>query len=360
MSEQVPAGGVDPARLPDGHPLKVLGTQLGVVSPHQGPLAGSGDAVGPPRHASNPQPNPQIIQGNEPRQSDPFSRPYVLPSGGLAYGPHDGTVLISPMRGEQEVLVAGAGSGLSATPTLRHVISQCVDTRSIDYEDLTLEDWSAVMLHVMALSMGTDNLPLFPVCDHCNTQFDGSRPLSSVPCRVLRRAASGEETSWPPETTQDEDEDLRILREMGLAESSNETHQVFVCSSLDEPVEVTLSDGQRIGWRYLRLRDLVQAEDFAERSGGVTDVSPGAKLNTFIQARFIETIGGKRVGVLEAMKWVKQTVMPLRMEFSAMQERRSFGYELSPMFRCPNGHRFRQELPLNAAMFRRRLRASLR
>jgi hypothetical protein len=285
----------------------------------------------------------------------------MLPSGGLLYGDHHGAVVISPMRGEQEEIIAGAGEGLSATPALRHVVSQCVDCQGIPYEKLELSDWSAILLNVFALSMGEENIPLYPVCPTCNTQFDGSRPLSKVPCRVLRRAQQGEATNWPPETGQDEDEDLRILRDMGIDGAGEQSaEQVYVSGPLVEPIDVPLANGQTVGIRYLRLEDLIQAEEFAERSQNTQATTPGSKLHSFIHARTIATIDGKRVGVLEAMKWVKQAPMPLLAELRLAAERRSFGYELSPSFRCPNGHSFRQQLPLNGAMFRRRLGAQVR
>jgi hypothetical protein len=265
------------------------------------------------------------------------------------------------MRGEQEEVIAGAGGGLSASPALRHVVQQCLDTRGIPYERLLLEDWSACLLHILAYSMGADLVPLYPVCPHCDAQFDGSRPLSMVPCRVLRRPVAGDEIhiTWPPNTTQEEDEDIRILREMGLDEDGDESsaEQVYTAASLQEPVEVKLSNGQTIGWRYLRLGDMVQAEDYARRAQDANPQSaktPGARLHSFIMARYISTLNGRGVGALEGMRWVKQAPLYLINELREAIERRSFGYELVPTFHCPNGHGFRQQLPLNGAMFRRR------
>lgn len=297
------------------------------------------------------------------RPPDPLGRPLALPSGGMLYGSHDGTVIISPMRGEQEEIIAGAGDGLAATPALRHVVSQCVDLRGIPYEGLELSDWSAILLHVLALSLGEDNIPLYPTCPVCKVQFDGSRSLANVPCRVIRRAQQGEDVTWPPETPADEDEDLRVLREMGLDTegAARDAQQVFVTNAIEEPVEIVLSNQQRIGWRYLRLADLIMAEEFAEKAQAGTDTStPAGKLHSFIHARTIASIDGKRVGALEAMRFVKQAPLPLLSELRLGGERRSFGYELSPSFRCPSGHSFRQQLPLNGAMFRRRLGSAVR
>lgn len=363
----------DPNNLPPNHPMRKLGTSLGMVQPMPGqampgaqgaPQTPSAAHMAAPPRPMGPQPRlaqpqPQLISRQ--RGPDPLGRPYTLPSGGLLYGAHAGTVIISPMRGEQEEILAGAGEGIAATPALRHVVSQCVDTQGIPYESLELSDWSALLLHVLALSLGQDNIPLYPSCPMCKVQFDGSRPLSQVPCRVLRRAQPGEEPTWPPANAQTEDEDLRILREMGLdgAEADQSAHQVYVAHSLEEPVDIQLIDGHHLGWRYLRLTDLIQAEDFAERSQSTQTDAPGSALHRFVHARQVATLDGKRVGVLDAMQWVKRTPLPVLSDMRAQMERRSFGYELSPSFRCPNGHSFRQQLPLNGAMFRRRVRASI-
>jgi len=368
---QVPGGEppLNPEAFPKGHPMRDLATKLGV--PSEVPASAAEGFQGAPSAPTTPQPQTgaQIASqaaSRDPQaagQRDPLSRPYVLPSGGTLYDNHDGTVFLSPMRGEQEELFAGAGDGLSATPVLRDIVRQCSDTRGIPYEQLELSDWTAMLLHIMAASRGTDELPLYPVCPHCNQQFDGSRTLAQVPCRVLRRGTAGETPTWPPSSTQDADEDLRILREMGLdgddvGEESAE--QVFVVNgNIEEPVEVVLSNGQHVGWRYLRLVDLVQAQEFAERSQNTDAKTTGAKLNRFIKARSLATVDGQRVGVLQAMRWVQEAPLPLLIEFREEMERRSFGYELSPSFRCPNGHSFRQQLPLDGAMFRRRAGSSV-
>lgn len=384
-ARQVPAGqGVpDPSSLPEGHPLRKLGTSLGMVrpvtdphealaphhparvmgqpqEPQEPPVAASQPPQGPPAHMTAAQ---SILQAQRlarqqdamSRAPDPLSRPYYLPSGGLPYEGHDGTVILAPMRGEQMEIVAGAGGGLQATPALRHIVQACTDTRGIPYEDLLLEDWVACLMHVLALSLGTDYLPLAPMCENsrCKLQFDGSRSLSAFPCRVLRRPGPGEEITWPPATTQDEDEDLRILREMGLAGDGNDhAQQVYFANGVEGAV-VELSNRQRIGWRYLQLRDMVQAFTFAERSQN-TNVSIGARLGRFIQACYMVSIDDRPVMMMEAMEWVRQAPLFLQDELREAIGRRSFGYELSPMFRCTHcGHRFRQQLPLDAAMFRR-------
>lgn len=366
MSEQVPAGlppAPDPSTLPPNDPRRKLAAAFGVpteagAQPAQQPqpmprdVATAGPLMQPLAHPALTQRDPSAAA------PDPLSRPYVIPSGGLGYDNHDGTVLIIPMRGEQEEVIAGAGSGLAASPALRHVVQQCLDTRGVPYERLLLEDWTAILLHILAYSMGADLVPLYPVCPHCEAQFDGSRPLSMIPCRVLRRPAAGEALTWPPASSQDEDEDIRILREMGLDDNGrDDAEQTYMASGLQEPIEVQLSNGQRVGWRYLRLGDMIQAEDYARRAQDMNPSSaktPGARLHSFIMARYIATLDGRNVGALEGMRWVKQAPLFLINELRKAIERRSFGYELVPTFHCPNGHGFRQQLPLNGAMFRDR------
>lgn len=348
-------------QVPADDPRRKLATAFGVpMESGQAPVQGS--QVAPDKYTQPPstllQAQAHLAQQQRvPGAPDSLSRPYVLPSGGLGYEGHEGAVLVIPMRGEQEEVLAGAGSGLAASPAMRHVVQQCIDTQGIPYERLILEDWTACLLHVLSYSMGEDLIPLYPSCPHCNQQFDGSRPLSQVPCRVLRRPTPGEVTTWPPATSLDEDEDMRVLREMGLEGDQDGAEQVYVATDLHDNYEVTLSNGQRICCRYLRVSDMIQAEDFAQRSGegnSKNAKTPGARLHSFIMARYISSIDGRAVGVLEAMKWVKQAPMFLNHELRQGIERRSFGYELVPAFRCPNGHSFRQQLPLNGAMFRRR------
>lgn len=348
--EQVPAQTPDPSNFPAHHPLRQLGAALGVASEVAGPPPGGGDNP----NASRPTTSyAQAAQAAQAPVVDPLSRTYQLPSGGLVYPGHDGTVVISPMRGEQEEMIAGSGVGVSATPAIRHVVEQCLDTRGVPYEQLVVEDWAACLLHILAMSLGSDHMPMFPQCPGCAQHFDGSRSLSDVPCRVLKRALPGESTTWPPQSSADEDEDLRILREMGLdPDSSKQAQQVFAVDAVVEPAEVKLANGQVIGWRYLRLNDLIQAEEFSERSQSGT-TNAGSRLHGFIQARYIASIDGRTVGVIDSMRWVKQAPLPLLRELRESIERRSFGYELRPTFQCTHcRHRFRHQLSLDGSMFR--------
>jgi len=357
MSPQANAGSPaydNPDGLPAGHPMRQLAATLGLSEPSASGQAPPNTPPGTTAFRQSPVAHRIEPTGGD-RNTDSLARPYTLPSGGLLYGDHSGQVLISPMRGEQEEVLAGAGGGLSATPALRHIVTQCLDTRGIPHDQLALEDWASCLLHILAYSMGADLLPLYPRCPACKAQFDGSRKLSQVPHRTLRRCGPGEAPTWPPETSQDEDEDLRILREMGLDGADATAEQVFCADALEEPSLVTLSNGQTIGWRYLRISDFTQAEEFSQRSNDTNSKSPGARLHTFIMSRYISSLDGRAVGVLESMRWVKQAPMSLNRELREHIERRSFGYELSPTFACTEcGYRFREQLPLNGAMFRNR------
>lgn len=335
----------DPNSLPAGHPMRILAEQLGVQGgPSQAPQAPQGFAG---------------VKGHldpEARPSDPLAVPFMLPSGGLHYGGHSGKVLISPMRGEQQEIMAGAADGLGASPVFRHVVQACTHTQGIPFSDLTMEDFSAVMLNVIALSLGTDEIPMMPTCDKCARQFNGTKSLAEWPARFVRRVGPGEPMTWPPAETENESEDHRILREMGLmdGDTTPAPQTIYTAPHIDDVWEVPLANGQRVGLRYLRVRDWEMAEDYAERSGS-TGVSPQAALGRFLRARAMATLDGKSPGMLPLMEWCRQAPMPLLVEMDEEVNRRTYGYVLSPMFRCPScSHRFRQQLPLSGDLMRRR------
>lgn len=284
--------------------------------------------------------------------ADPLARPYRLPSGGLHYpNGFDGGVLIAPMRGEQEEIVAGAAdSPQGQLAALRHVTSQCIDTKGFPFNELLLNDWTAAMLHFLAMSAGTDVVGLRPVHPACGKASNQSRPLTGLPCVTLRLAEPGEEPTWPPAEI---DADLEALREMEGEESGAAVERVLLSADANEPFTVKLPNGPTIQWRHLRLADLIRAEEYAARTGDA-QTTPGSKMHTFILARHIVAIDGKQVGGLEGVTWIRRQPSPVLNGLRADIARREFGYDVTPRFRCPHcGGSFKVRLPLDGSLFRR-------
>lgn len=288
---------------------------------------------------------------------DPLSRPYTLPSRGLWYPEgHRGEVFISPTRGEQEEVLAGMGEGAAASESLRHVVQQVVDFNGITLDQLMLQDWPALLLHLLAYSAGDDRVFLAPVCPKprgCGKPSNQTRPLGEMECTELRLAAPGEEPTWPLlEEETEEEAELAILREIS-GEAIGTAEVAVDPAAVVEPFHTTpLKDtGDKITWRYLRMADLTMAEEFAQRVDS-TSTKPGTKLNNVLLALHTVTINGNKPGVTGAYSWVKRTASPTLTDLRRQIERRSFGYSMRPRFKCPCGHSFRAELPLDGSLFR--------
>lgn len=291
------------------------------------------------------------------RGSDPLSRPYTLPSRGLWYPPgHRGQVFISPTRGEQEEVLAGMEDGAAAMVSLRHVVGQVVDLNGITLDQLMLEDWPALLLHLLAYSAGDDRVFLAPVCPKprgCGKASNQTRALGDMECVELRLAAPGESPTWPqPIEETEEDEELAILAEI-CGDIEGTTEAIVDPSAVVEPftAEPLKLTGDKVTWRYLRMSDLTIAEDFAQRTDS-TSTKPGTKLNNVLLALHTVTLNGSKPGLVGAYSWIKRTPSEALTHYRRQIERRSFGYSMRPRFKCRCGHSFRAELPLDGSLFR--------
>lgn len=318
-----------------------------------------GAVVAPQAAAAVPASQPSPAPRPAPVTTDPLSRPYTLPSRGLYYPAGQcsgGQVVISPMRGAQEEILAGAQDSAAALPVLRHVAEQCVNTQGLAFNELLLFDFTALLFHFLALSNGTDELTLTPLhAGNCGKSFQHVLPLTELPCTTLRQADPGEEPNWPRERA-DEEDAFAILAEMDAeAAGDGQAEYVLAPDSVPEPfvsgpLPVT---GDVIGWRYHRVRDVIQAEEFVARA------KQGAgKLHSFLLAAQLVTLNGRAfTGRLEAMTWVTRQPSPLLHALRDDLSARDFGYDVNPRFRCPHcGGSFKGRLPLDGSLFRRRRR----
>lgn len=286
---------------------------------------------------------------------DPLSRPYTLPSGGVFYGNHDGQVIITPTRGEQEEIIAGASDNEDAYfEAMHHMMNQCVDWRGVT--DPLIFDWTAVLIHFLAISQGSDVIYLRPTHSKpigCGKAGLQKIPLAELPCRTLRRAMGGEEANWPPLSFEEEDAETEILRELeGDVERGTEV-QLVTEESLKTPLKTKPlpMTGETVTWRFHRLSDVMNAREFASRMDD--SASPGSKRHSFLQAAQITAIGSKRVRLTEAVAWVRKTPSPALNAMREQMNRFGFGYDVTPKFKCPHcGGTFKERIPLDGAMFR--------
>lgn len=313
-----------------------------------------------PMGVAQPPPGPVAVQTLA-RPHDPLSVPYLLPSRSMYYQDlcpgHDGRVVIAPMRGEQEEIIAGAAQNPQAQgAALRHVTEQCIDTRGIPFRKLLVDDWTASMLHFLALSAGSDVIGLRPTCPHegCKQQHDQSKALTSLACTILRFAEQGETVE--PETEHDPAEDV-IADIDGESEEGGVSEIVLTPETAAEPftTKPLPIGGQKVSWRYHRLEDLEKAEEFAARMETERSGKPGSPLHSYLMALQIAALDGTKQATLQAWRWVKaQPSVNLSAWREEMAER-SFGYDVMMRFRCKGcGRSFRARLPLDGSLFRRR------
>jgi|GEM_PF-2025964 len=245
-----------------------------------------------------------------------ISLPYTLPSRGVLYGGKcpGGKVIIYPIRGEQEELLAGAGEGVEATPVFRYVVAQLVDLKGLPYEDLLLSDWVALLMNLLAFSY--DPIMRFrPRCPHCHKFFPKMVNIEEMECKTI------------------EDSEAHKWREPFEA----------------PPLPLSKA---KVSWKLLRLRDMISAEDWARQQESI-QTHPGSPLHTYTLAKHIVSVGGKAMKILDAIDWVREAVARDLRALSEAFRRRETGYDLTPRFDCPHcGGYFRTRLPLDGSFFR--------
>jgi len=309
--------------------------------------------------AGRPQPPPLREEAASPTMGDGLSIPFRLPSGGLfnqgsAPG-HDGMIVISPTRGEHEEILAGAIDKPDVQlGILRHITSQCFQLRGIPYNELLVLDWTAAMLHFLAVSAGADTVNL-PAGKHsCGADNDFSRAFTELPRTVLRLAEGGEAPTAVIEPHARNEED--VLREMEGEEAGAAPEQVRLVSveQVHEPFHSTpLPRTQEVvSWRHHRVNDLIKAEEFASRMGDA-NVNAGGKMFTFLMARQIVAINGKALSPLEAIGWVRKQATPILNALREQIRDAEFGYDIQPEFPCKGcGQKVKVKLTLTGDLFR--------
>lgn len=292
--------------------------------------------------------------------ADPMARTIDLPSGGLYYDCGLAQAVVCPMRGELELSIAGTPEeSPERVRAIRGAVERCCHTPGVAFRDLLLMDFAAISLHVMAVSSGTDEIGVQAGCDKPDCPLRAKRlTLTTLPCTYLRVADEDDALAHDPD-----DADPAILaamaveRAMGEAADAGPEVRRIPAAKVKEPFEARIAHGAYpevvLHWRYLRVKDVEAAEEFAIQTGA-KDVSVGASLSSFLSARQVARINGEPVGAVQALQWWRRAPSPILRKWREIIEARSFGYDMRPEFSCPRGDcrkKVRVALPNDGSLF---------
>jgi hypothetical protein len=296
---------------------------------------------------------------------DPVYRPLTLPSSGLYYGQHDGTVLIRPTRGDEEEMLAGIPEEApqARVAMFRTLAERCSNLRGVGFYDLTIPDFTALLFNFFAIVAGDDRIKLTPT----HTALCGPSPqvkhLTELRYVKLARAEAGLDVNWPAKAKAPTDAVMDAIKatENPTAEEGAVVTRVLDEKDIVEPFTVKLPTGEVVQYRMLRLSDLVKSEEFiaaqVEQGGGMqapgASVRPEGALHNYLLARLIVSLNGARMTPLQAAVWVRKALTPTLNVLRADIARREYGYDLIPRFKCAKcGQSFRVRLPIDTNFFR--------
>jgi hypothetical protein len=236
-----------------------------------------------------------------------YSIPFVLPSLGKLYGDAipNGEVVLKPIRGEQEELLAATEEGEENTlPILQHITQQLtVFPNKFAIVDLLLTDWLAVMINIFAESY-SPQITVTPKCPRCPRQEPHTVNFSAMQY-----------------TTADEIEEYK------------------------EPFEVTLPrSGEKVLLQYLRVRNINATIEY-KKDKKIPDHQK--KPLSYATAQQIMMIDGVSSTPIKTTMWVKRALgfdlRHLRGEIA----KRDTGYDPRLPIKCACGHEFHTKLPLD-------------
>lgn len=369
MSGSAPVGGASSAPQPHGSQQRAFQPKQHMGAPHlqsdapagPPPAAPVGGMSGPhlaPNYGQVPPAGPQ---------DDPFARTIDLPSKGVHYPDGTKQATIRPMRGEEELNLAGTGpEGPDRSRAMREMVARCVTLRgSVPLEEVTILDYAAITLHLMAMTAGTDELNV-DASAGCSKEGCplAQQPitLTSLPCTYLRRS---------DEQEQDPDDVDPILAAAARTEAKlaakNAPEEAWgfgrqfrnVADDYKEPFKAVLSYGAQqitVEWRHLRVKDQIAAEEFILETGASLDTKTiKGTLASYLSARAIVSINGQPSSPVMALQWWRKAPGPLLRELKRQQNEHSYGYDFRPQFRCSRGQCRKEvavSLPKDGSLFR--------
>ncbi len=248
------------------------------------------------------------------QQQQHLSLPVKLPSHGVLYEGKipDGEVLIYPIRGQQEEILASAGDGGPNTMVvLQHVTQQLVKLPpEFAFQELLVTDWMALLLNILAFSYSSI-VTMTPKCPECKTQMQVQKDLKDLDCTYASDLKDGYKEPF-------------------------KTEPLPRC-------------GEVITFKMLRLRDMAKISEYESKHRarqGFSGIDPS---HTYSLAQHIIMIGDQgNMDDLEKMRWIRGALAydlrVLRTEF----EKWETGYDVKPTITCAHcGAYFAVPLPLD-------------
>lgn len=249
------------------------------------------------------------------QQQATISLPYRLPSCGQLYEGKvpNGDVVIFPIRGEQEELLAGTSDqGGNALAVLHHVTQQLIQVSpEFSFPDLLATDWMAALLNLVSFSYSSV-ITLKPKCPSCFFVFVQQTDMKDLECTYA--------------------DTLDV----------EEYKEPFTAPPLPKSGEV-------VQFRPLRLRDMIRIQEYVQRVKGKRGPMGGDPAVSFTLATQIHAIdGNSNLRDLERIQWVKSALAFDLRALRSHMEKCDTGYDLKPRFACPEcREEFEVQLPLD-------------
>lgn len=272
--------------------------------------------------------------------SNNISIPYTLPSQGKLYGDvfKGGEIIIYPIRGAHEELLAGSGDANVFT-ILQHVSQQLVKLPpKFNFPELLITDWLALLVNLFSFSYSPE-FTLRPTCPKCKKEFIQSANMNSLELKTASDICSKNGDGLGLDL-----ENYDASTAVGTTVDTEKPDP----TPYEEPftTKPLPKSGEVIQFRLLRLRDMARIEDYKNQKKNRSGM--GNPVHTFTTALNIHSIGGKTdLDDLMRIRWIRSALSYdlrfLRDEISSKET----GYELTPEFSCPGcSARFRMQLPI--------------
>lgn len=239
----------------------------------------------------------------------------TLPSRGLLYEGKlpEGKLSIHPIRVKEEKYLAGITGPDQVNKALSIVLQECIATPGIKADELLLVDRVYLLFQLRSISYGSD----YSIEYRCHE------------CGSIHRAVA----------------DLAALDVKELEDT------------IQEPLEITLPSGAKLGIKCLRQTDVDAIARVAKSA--LAKAKPGEHLgdvtHAYSMARQIVTVNGEEMGDRDKLEWVENLIGRDSASLTEqMSDAFNFGLDTTVKVECPVGHENFIALPFTAEFFRPR------